>query len=127
MPMLERQIAPVPGSTYSQPGISATQKWAADYNASCWVRARVQFSSTVTLVVRYRDAAGEHEVAIDRTGCQKEGSLLLSGRVTLPACGPIETMSVWLLSEPACELFVDELYLQRVGAAAAVKPLVAAR
>ncbi len=127
MPMLERQVAPVPGSTFSQPGIGAAQKWVADYNVSCWLRARAQFSSTVTLAVRYCDATGERQAEVDRAGFQKEGSLLLSGRVSLSATGPIESMTVWLLSEPACELQVDELYLQRVGSPAASKPLIAAR
>ncbi len=127
MPKLERQIAPVPTSTFSQPGIGASQKWVADYNASCWVRARTQCSTTIKLIVRYRDATGERQAEVDRAGCQKDGSLLLSGRISLNASGAIEAMSVWLLSEPACELAVDELYLQRVGSSAANKPLVAAR
>lgn len=127
MPNLERLIAPVPTTTYGQPGISGTQKWVADYNVSCWVRSRAQFSSTVTLAVRYRDGAGERQVVVDRVGCQKESSLLLSGRISVPASGRIEEMTVWLVSEPACELFVDELYLQRVGAAADAKPIIAAR
>jgi len=127
MPNLERLLAPVPGTTYGQPGIAATQKWTADYNVSCWVRARAQFSAQVTLAVRYRDGSGERQVVVDRVGCQKESSLLLSGRINVPATGRIEEMTVWLVSEPACELFVDELYLQRVGAAANARPIIVAR
>lgn len=127
MPNLERLLAPVPTTTYGQPGIAATQKWTADYNVSCWVRARVQFSAQVTLAVRYRDGSGERQVVVDRVGCQKESSLLLSGRINVPATGHIEEMTVWLVSEPACELFVDELYLQRVGAPANAKPIIVAR
>lgn len=127
MSMLEREIAPVPVSSFSQPGIGAAQKWVADYNVSCWVRARAQFRSTVTLAVRYRDASGEHQAEVDHAGCQQECSLLLSGRVSLLAAGPIESMTVWLICEPACEMHVDELYLQRVGSALANKPLIAAR
>ncbi len=127
MPNLERMLAPVPGSTYGQPGISQGQKWSADYNVACWVRGRAQFSSTVTLTVRYRDASGERQAIVDRAGCNQEASLLLSSRVTLPATGRIEEMTVWLTSEPACELFVDELYFQRVGSTTASRPIIAAR
>lgn len=127
MPNLERMLAPVPGSTYGQPGISANQKWSADYNVACWVRGRAQFASTVTLSVRYRDASGERQAVVDRVGCNQEMSLLLSGRVTLHATGRIEEMTVWLVSEPACDLFVDELYFQRVGATTASRPIIASR
>lgn len=127
MANLERMLATVPAGTYNQAGLAASQKWIADYNVSCWVRGRAQFTSTVTLAVRYRDGGGEHQVVVDRVGCQKESSLLLSGRISVPALGHIEEMTVWLLSEPSCELFVDELYLQRVGAAAAAKPIIAVR
>lgn len=127
MPQLERLLAPVPASTYGQSGVASGQKWSADYNVACWVRGRAQFSSTVTLSIRYRDASGERQAVVDRVGCQQEMNLLLSGRVTLSAVGKIEEMSVWLVSEPACELFVDELYLQRAGALATSKPIIAAR
>lgn len=127
MPNLERLLAPVPTSTYTQTGIAAAQKWSADYNVACWVRGRAQFTATVSLSLRYRDSSGERQAVVDRVGCQGEASLLLSGRVTLPATGRIEEMTVWLLSEPACELFVDELYLQRVGATVASKPIIATR
>lgn len=127
MSNLERMIAPVPASTYAQAGISAGQKWMADYNVSCWVRGRAQFASTVTLSVRYRDGSGERQVVVDRAVCDKESSLLLSSRIQLPATGRVEEMTVWLVSEPACELFVDELYVQRVGAQAASRPILASR
>ncbi|MFZ5723439.1 MAG: hypothetical protein ACOY33_07240 [Pseudomonadota bacterium] len=127
MPNLERLLAPVPASTFSQAGISGGQKWTAEYNVACWVRGRAQFASTVTLSVRYRDASGERQAVVDRVSCEKESSLLLSGRVVVPASGRIEEMTVWLLSEPACELFVDELYFQRVGASVTAKPIIATR
>lgn len=127
MSNLERMIAPVPASTYAQAGISAGQKWMADYNVSCWVRGRARFASTVTLSVRYRDGSGERQVVVDRAACDKESSLLLSSRIQVPATGRVEEMTVWLVSEPACELFVDELYVQRVGAQAASRPILASR
>ncbi|MFZ5757663.1 MAG: hypothetical protein ACOY3X_12205 [Pseudomonadota bacterium] len=127
MSNLERMIAPVPASTYAQAGIAAGQKWTADYNVACWVRGRAQFASTVTLSLRYRDGTGDRQVVVDRAGCDKESSLLLSSRVRVPATGRIEEMTVWLFGEPACELFVDELYVQRTGSDAGARPLLATR
>lgn len=127
MPQLERLLAPVPSGTYAQPGLANGQKWASEYNVACWVRARSALPATVSLLLRYRDGTGEREARVDRASCRQEASLLLSGRVVVPATGRIEEMTVWLVSEPACELFVDELYCQRAGAAATARPLLAAR
>lgn len=127
MPSLERLLAPVPPATHAQTGLRADQKWSAEFNVACWARGRTAESATVTLVLRYRDAAGERQAAVDKASCGKESSLLLSGRVVVQATGKIDEMTVWLVSEPACEVFVDELYCQRVGASATAKPLLAVR
>lgn len=127
MPPLERLLAPVPPTTYVQTGIRPDQKWSAEFNVACWARGRTADAATVTLMLRYRDAAGERQAAVDRASCGRESSLLLSGRVVVQATGKIDEMTVWLVSEPACEVFVDELYCQRVGATATSKPLLAVR
>lgn len=129
MPQFERLLAPVPPATHAQPGIANGQKWSSEYNVACWARGRSSEPSTVSLLVRFRDGSGERELRVDRTVCRQEASLLLSGRISVQASGRIEEMTVWLVSEPACELFVDELYCQRAGAngAAASRPILAAR
>lgn len=130
MPALERQLAPVPSATYAQPGISAaTQHWVAQFNVACWVRCRVRPEATLRLLLRWRDGAGKpREVEVDRAVCRQDGALLLSALCEVAASGRIEEMTVWLVSEPACELVVDELFVQRAGAAAAAaRPLISAR
>jgi hypothetical protein len=127
MAAIERLLAPVPAATFAQAGVAAAQKWAAEYNVACWVRGRPSVPVAMTLLIRYRDNAGVRQVTVDRAECRQEAGMLLAGRVSIPATGPVEEMTVWLSCEPTCESFVDELYVQRIGAAAVAKPIVAAR
>lgn len=115
MPLPERLLAPVPATTYLQQGVAASQKWAADYNIACWVRGRTDSPTRLALVIRYRDASGERQVTIDSAECRQEDAMLLAGRSAIPATGRVEEMSAWLLGDPACEVFVDELYVQRAS------------
>lgn len=116
MPNNERLLAPVPSSTCSPATIAGTQAWSANYNVSCWLRGRSANVADLSLVLRYRDAAGEQEVIVDRARVARDAGVLLSGCVTVQAKGRIAEMTVWLLSAvDGCDVFVDELYVQRIG------------
>jgi hypothetical protein len=127
MSVVERLLAPVPGGTYAQQGVAASQPWTADYNIACWVRGRVSAPTRLTLVIRYRDAVGERHVLVDRAECRQDSALLLAGRASIPATGRIELMAAWLQGDPACDVQVDELYVQRIGAQVSEKPIQIAR
>lgn len=117
MAVTERHIAIVPPATHlAQTRLQPGQKWLAEYNVACWLRARlVTAQTTITLVLRYRDAAGEQQVAVDQAACGKDGSVLLSAVATVPATGPVAEMSVSVLLSSPCEIAVDELFVQRRG------------
>lgn len=117
MAVTERHLAIVPPATHAaQVRLQPGQKWTAEYNVACWLRARlVTEQTTVTLVLRYRDAVGEREVTVDQASCGKDGSLLLSAVATVPATGPVSEMSVSVLLSARCEVAVDELFVQRRG------------
>lgn len=130
MSPIERLLAPIPSTTFAQCGTSASQRWTADYNVACWVRGRASAPIKLSLVIRYRDGGGEHQLTVDGAECRQTEAMLLAGRLTVPATGPVTDMSVWLLSNPAGpagEVLVDELYVQRVGAAVGAKPVLAMR
>lgn len=127
-PATEKLIASVPPATCAQPGIAAGHRWSASFNASCWVRCRSASGSLVRLVLRVRDGSGkQRDVEVDRASCAREGTMLLSAMVAVPATGRIEEMTVWLLAEPAAELFVDELFVQRTGLSATSRPVISSR
>jgi len=123
----ERFLALVPGTTYAQAGISGPVKWSSDYNVACWVRGRAASPTRLSLVLRFRDAAGEHQALVDRAECRQDNAMLLAGKVTLVATGRIEVMDAWLVGEPSADVQVDELYVQRAGAQVAEKPIQVAR
>jgi hypothetical protein len=123
----ERFLALVPAATCAQAGISGPAKWSSDYNVACWVRGRATTPTRLSLVLRFRDAAGEHQTLVDRAECRQDSAMLLAGKVTLVASGRIEVMDAWLLGEPSSDVQVDELYVQRAGAQVAEKPIQVAR
>lgn len=127
MANVEKFLALVPGTTYAQAGVSGTAKWSSDYNVACWVRGRATSPTRLSLVLRFRDANGEHQTVVDRAECRQDSAMLLAGKVTVVASGRIEVMDAWLLGEPTCEMAVDELYVQRAGVQAAEKPIQVAR
>lgn len=128
MAATEKLIATVPSREYSQPGLAAGQRWTVSFNASCWVRCRDAADSLVRFVLRVRDDSGkEREVLVDRGTCAREGTLLLAARIDVPVSGRIEEITAWLVAQPAASLSVDELFVQRTGAAAASKPLISSR
>lgn len=123
----ERFLALVPAASHAQAGISGVAKWSSDYNVACWVRGRAAAPSRLSLVLRFRDATGEHQTLVDRAECRQDSAMLLAGKVTLVASGRIEVMDAWLVGEPSCDVLVDELYVQRAGAQVAEKPILVAR
>lgn len=128
MAATEKLIAAVPPSAYAQPGIAPGQRWSASFNASCWVRCRTAEGSQVRLVLRVRDGSGkQRDFEVDRASCAREGTMLLSALTEVSVTGRVEEMTVWLVAEPAAELSVDELFVQRAGVAATSRPVISSR
>lgn len=106
-------VAEIPRHEYTQPNIQPGQKWRIEFNAACWLRVRSAQAVIVQLMLRWRDGTGVRQVLVDQTGCSGKDSMLLNGLVSLSATGRVEAMSAWLISDAPCDLFVDELLVQR--------------
>jgi hypothetical protein len=106
-------LAEVPRHEYAQANVQPGQKWRLEFNAACWLRVRSSDAVLVSLMLRWRDGGGERQLQVDQAGCGGKESMLLNGLVSVSATGRIEEMSAWVVTDGRCDLFVDELLVQR--------------
>ncbi|WP_097460716.1 hypothetical protein [Mangrovitalea sediminis] len=85
------------------------------FNAAAWLHFREPPLQPVSLVLTYRDQRGEFAVIVDESVVGQEGSVMLSGSVSISARGDIEDLKVGCLGVENSQHFrVDELHVQRI-------------
>lgn len=95
------------------------QRWHRRYNVASWIRFEVQDDSPVRLILRFKDASGVRDQAVDQANINNR-TLLLSGVANLKLTGKIERMEV--LIQCGSEHFsIDELFVQPINESVSVK------
>lgn len=92
--------------------IVGQQRWQRRYNVAGWIRFEEQDDSPVRLILRFRDASGIRDVAVDQSKINNK-TLLLSGVASLKVTGRIERMELLLQCDKR-HYTVDELFVQPV-------------
>lgn len=106
-------LTQVPEHIFSAPNqIAVTQRWQKRFNVASWIRFDAQDNSPVRLLLRYRDASGVRDIAVDQ-GRINSKTLLLSGVANLKLTGRLERLDVILQSD-LDHYVVDELFVQPV-------------
>lgn len=106
-------LTQVPEHIFTAPNqIAVTQRWQKRFNVASWIRFDAQDNSPVRLLLRYRDASGVRDVAVDQ-GRINSKTLLLSGVANLKLTGRLERIDVILQSD-LDHYVVDELFVQPV-------------
>jgi hypothetical protein len=106
-------LTQVPEHIFSSPDqVAVTQRWQVGFNVACWLRFEAKDNSPLQLVLRFRDASGVRDVAIDRSQVSSK-TLLLSGVANLKLTGRLERLEVVLQSD-LDHYVVDELFVQQV-------------
>ena len=115
--MIEKFIAKVPGRIWADGRPAKARQWEAEFNVASWVRV-AGAAGQVQLVVRYIDSKSEKAVVVDTADVGGEGSALLSGSIRLKLSADVEQVQISLrLSDPGMTHVVEELFMQRRGAA----------
>ena len=115
--MIEKVIAKVPSRIWADGRPARARQWEAEFNVASWVRI-AGAAGKVQLVVRYLDNKTDRAVLVDTADVGGEGSALLSGSIRLKLTADVEQVQISLrLSEPAMTHVVEELFMQRRGAA----------
>ena len=106
-------LTQVPEHIFNVPNqVAVTQRWQKRFNVAGWIRFDAQDNSQVRLLLRYRDASGVRDVAVDE-GRISSKTLLLSGVANLKLTGRLERIDVVLQSD-LDHYVVDELFVQPV-------------
>ena len=93
------------------------RQWEAEFNVASWVRIAGS-PGKVQLLVRYIDNKNDKAVLVDTADVGGEGSALLSGSIRLKLSAEVEQVQISLrLADPAMTHVVEELFMQRRGAA----------
>ncbi len=115
--MIEKFIAKVPGRIWADGRPAKARQWEAEFNVASWVRV-AGAAGQVQLMVRYIDSKSEKAVLVDTAEVGGEGSALLSGSIRLKLTADVEQVQISLrLSDPGMTHVVEELFMQRRGAA----------
>lgn len=113
-------LASVPAPTFKQSS-AIGDSWFSEYNLAAWLGFRYQPQNTLSIVLRYEDSLGKHEVLVDQCSVPDGLQMMLSGRVQIHAVGSIKHMNVYCSGiEPGFVVRVDELFVQRVEETAAL-------
>lgn len=110
------EVSQVPARVWETNGVRQRVR-GGEFNVAAWVQLKGP-ASQVLLVVEHQDEAGRHEALVDKASTSGDGSLLMSGLVSLRFTGKVEQVKVSLvIAEQGVTFRVDELYMQRRGAA----------
>ncbi|MDX1803054.1 MAG: hypothetical protein R3292_03160 [Alcanivorax sp.] len=115
--MIEKFIAKVPTRIWAEGRPSQARQWDSEFNVASWVRFAGGVGQ-VQLVVRCMDDKDDRAMVVDTAEVGGDGSALLSGMIRLRLTAAIEQVQISLrLSDPALNHVVEELFMQRRGAA----------
>ena len=115
--MIEKFIAKVPSRIWADGRPARARQWEAEFNVASWVRIAGS-PGKVQLLVRYIDNKNDKAVLLDTPDVGGEGSALLSGSIRLKLSAEVEQVQISLrLADPAMTHVVEELFMQRRGAA----------
>ena len=110
------EVSQVPARVWETVGVRQRVR-GGDFNVAAWVQLKGP-ATQVLLVVEHEDEAGRHEALVDKAATSGDGALLMSGLVNLRFTGEVSRVRVSLvIAEQGVEYRVDELFMQRRGAA----------
>lgn len=113
----DKLLGPIPANIVNSARLSVEPYVGkvAEFNVAAWLRLPGLANLPVSLMVRYRDGAQVHEVAVDHGKVGSHDKAMLSGIARLPLKQKIEDVQVRLHSAvPTRSVIVEELFVQAV-------------
>lgn len=84
------------------------------FNAAAWVKVPKSLKQSISLVISYKDASGEHSHIVDEDEISDGFSLMLTGCVTLKSKGTPDYIQVSIAGLKEGQIaMVDDLFVQK--------------